>query len=122
MNLLSHFRPTEKRGTPTEDIFEAICDLLNTKKTFGSYQRDFGLDTYVYLGSNKEITKQIIHDIKACIEKFERRITILDLQSTSSDNPFFLNFALHCKIEGKDHAFHLSFHHQKNFFKKGSYL
>ncbi|MGH2612793.1 MAG: GPW/gp25 family protein [Rhabdochlamydiaceae bacterium] len=120
MSLLSHFRKGEKKRTEVEEIFESICDLLNTRRTFGSYQKDLGLDAYVYLSSNNELAKQIVQDIKDCIKKYEKRVIVHDVLPMSTDNIFLLSFVIKCKIRETDHSFHLSFHHQKKLFSEGA--
>jgi predicted component of type VI protein secretion system len=115
VGLLEKFRSREKKELK-EEIIEHIYDLLNTKKMFGTYQKDFGLDNYVYIGTNKLINKQIIQDIKECLKKFEKRITLEEVTSLPNQDPFILSFLIHCKVENASHVFLISFHHQKKTF------
>lgn len=117
MGLLNKFRKPHQQPDRTEEILEHLCDLLNTKKEFGGYQKDFGLDSYVYLGTNKKVGLQIIDDIKSSFEKFEKRVSDIDIQLIPNESQFFLSFLIKCKIEQKSCSFHLSFNHQKNLFK-----
>jgi predicted component of type VI protein secretion system len=119
MSLLSHFRKGEKKKTEVEEIFEFICDLLNTRRSFGAYQKDLGLDTYVYLSSNNQIAGKIIQDIKDCINRYEKRVVVIDVLPVSNESNFLLSFIIKCKIKDKDHLFRLSFHQQKKFFSGG---
>jgi predicted component of type VI protein secretion system len=118
MSLLNKFRPKEAKKNLKEEIFEHICDLLNTKKGYGSPREDFGLDNYVYLDSNNSINKKIIHDIKECLEKHEGRLKVHDVRSVPNPNPFFLSFVIDCNIENAPHSFQISFHHQKKSFDR----
>ncbi len=115
MSLLSKFRKSVQTSIE-EDILENVSDLLNTKKGFGAYQEDMGLDSYFYGGSNGQIIKQMMHDIKCCLDKYEKRIQLIDIQSVPSSNRFFLSFMLKCKIKASSVSLHLSFHHQKHLF------
>lgn len=117
MGLLNKFRKHDKQPDRKEEILENLCDLLNTKKEFGGCQKDFGLDSYVYLGTTKKITFQIISDIKSSFEKYEKRISDVQVEHIPNENKFFLSFLIRCKIEEKLCSFHLSFNHQKNLFK-----
>lgn len=119
MGLLDKFRTHSHKKNIKEEIIEHINDLLNTKKTFGTYQKDFGLDNYVYISSNKQINKQIVQDIKECLKKFEKRIKIEDVISVPNHNPFFLSFFIQCKIEQASHVFVVSFHQHKKNFEQG---
>lgn len=116
MGLLDKFRKN-KRTDRKEEILEHLCDLLNSKKEFGGCQKDFGLDSYIYLGSDKKIALQISADIKNSFEKFEKRIGQVEVEQVSNENRLFLSFLIRCKIENKPFSFHLSFNHQKNLFK-----
>jgi predicted component of type VI protein secretion system len=114
MSLLNKFRKNIKKTDLKEEIFEHICDLLNTKKTFGAIEKELGLDNYVYIGSNKEMNKKIISDIKFCLEKYESRIQVIDILSIPSQNHFSLSFLIKCKINNQSHSFQISFYQQKN--------
>lgn len=117
MGLLSKFRKTEKRATLEEDVFEHLTDLLNTKKNLGCYPFDYGIDSYVYLGTDKNIALQLAADIKSGLEQFEKRVRDIDIQPVNSENSFLLAFKISCKIEKNSYSFQLSFHNQKNMFK-----
>jgi predicted component of type VI protein secretion system len=116
MSFLKNFRTQSKKSDYKSEILENLCDLLNTKRGFGSYPRDLGLDSYVYLGSHKKIVLQIIEDIKACFEKYEKRIHEIEVIQKPNDNCLYLTFSIKCKIDKIPHSFHLSFHHKNNFF------
>ncbi len=115
MGLLNKFRKQDQK-TLDEEILENITDLLNTKKTFGGYEEDLGLDSYFYASSSGQVIKHLMRDIKECLDKYEKRIQITDIQSIPSPNRFFLSFMIKCKIKSSAVSLHLSFHHQKNLF------
>jgi predicted component of type VI protein secretion system len=110
MGLLSAFR--KKNQSPEEDILEHICDLLNTKKTFSSYEKELGLDFYTYTGSSQELTKKISNDIRICLEQFEPRIHITEVQPTPALNRFFISFIIKFTFCNSKRKLRLSFHHQ----------
>lgn len=116
MSILNQFRQDKRRTHFRENIFENLCDLLNTKKGFGSYPQDLGLDSYVYLGSDKKIILQIIQDVKSCFEKYEKRIGHVEVIPKANGGSFFLSFIIKCKIESKACSFSLSFHRQNKFY------
>ncbi len=71
MSFLSKFRKQKVNNDYKDEIFEHLCDLLNTKRGYGSYPRDLGLDSYIYLGSDRKIILQIIEDIKTCLKNMK---------------------------------------------------
>ncbi len=115
MSLLNKFKKQTTKNLE-ENILENVADLLNTKKTFGAYDSELGLDSYFYASSNGQIIKQMMCDIKSCLNKYEKRIELLDIQSVPSENRFFLSFMIKCKIKSSSVSLHLSFHHQRNLF------
>lgn len=117
MGLLNQFRKKEEQKNLSEEIFESICDLLNTKISFGAYQKDLGMNVYVYLSSNNEVSKQIIQDIKSCLKKYETRISISNIKPVPNKDSFSLNFVIQCEIQKKPYSFQLAFQHQQRQFK-----
>jgi predicted component of type VI protein secretion system len=116
MGLFNQFRKKGSQKTLPEEIFESICDLLNTKISFGAYQKDLGVNVYVYLSSNNEISKQIIQDIKNCLTKYENRIQITHIKSVPNKDSFSLNFVIQCEIQKNPYSFQLAFQHQQRQF------
>lgn len=116
MGLLSHFRPS-KPVEPIQEIVEHLNDLLNTKREFGSYPKDYGLDSYIYLGSNEEILKKVIEDIHDCLKKYEKRVTDVEVLYVSKEELFIRSFLIKCRIDTEHCAFRLSFQAQKHLYQ-----
>jgi predicted component of type VI protein secretion system len=116
MSFLQKFRSKKEQGSLREEILEHLCDLLNTKRGFGSYPIDLGLDSYVYLGSDRKIILQIKTDIENCFQKYEKRVNQVEVIPVPSESRFFLSFHITCKVNDKACSFHLSFHQQNNSY------
>lgn len=114
LSILNKFR--EEKKSIKDSIFEHLCDLLNTKKGFGSYPKELGLDSYIYLGSDQKINLQIIADVKKCFENYEKRISHLAIIPITSDSRFLLSFIIKFRIENQACSFHLCFHQQNKFY------
>lgn len=115
MGLLRKFRK-EKKISYKDEVLEHLSDFLNTRKNSGTYPLDYGVDSYVYLGTDKKVEQQIISDIKTGLDRFEKRVHGVEIKSLPSENCFLLSFMIQCKIEDTAFVFQLSFHHQKNAF------
>lgn len=115
MGLLNKFRPNEKKNLK-EEVFEHLTDFLNTKRNLGIYPEDYGIDSYIYLGSDNTIILKLISEIKIGLEKYEKRVQDIDIQPISNESSFHLSFIIKCKIEKKSYAFQLSFHPQRKMF------
>jgi predicted component of type VI protein secretion system len=116
MSLLNKFRKPNERNSFQEQVLEHLCDLLNTKRGYGAYQKDLGLDSYIYLGTDKKVDKQIMSDIATCLQKYEKRISQIEVEQTKSEYAFMRAFIIKCRIEKIPLAFRLSFNQQKNSF------
>jgi len=118
MSLLNKFRSLVAKKDLTEEIIENICDLLNTKKGYGTFQRDLGIDSYILTGTDNTLHKKIIEDIEKCLTKFENRIQIIEVIPLPNPNPFFYSFEINCKIQKVSHSLRIAFHHQNRSFEK----
>lgn len=116
MSLLSKFRKEKGKTNDREEIVEHLCDLLNTKRGYGSYPHDLGLGSYIYLGSDRKIILQIKKDIEACFEKYEKRVRQVEVVHVPTESHFYLSFVIKCKIENKAFSFRLSFHQQNKSY------
>ncbi len=118
MSLLNKFRSIIAKKDLTEEIIENICDLLNTKKGYGTFQSDLGIDSYIHTGTDNILHKKIIEEIERCITKYENRIQIEEITPLDNPNPFFYSFVIKCKIQKVPHALRIAFHTQHRSFEK----
>ncbi|HNA62090.1 MAG TPA: GPW/gp25 family protein [Rhabdochlamydiaceae bacterium] len=117
MSFFNKFRKKEAQKNLHEDILESICDILNTKASFGNYDKTFGMNTYIYLSYNNRVTKQIIEDIENCLKKYETRIQITAIKSVPGKDLFSLGFLIQCKIQKNTHSFQLAFQTERRKFE-----
>jgi predicted component of type VI protein secretion system len=57
-----------------------------------------------------------MEDIKICFEKYEKRISHIEVLPKPSASRFYLSFTIKCKIENKSCSFQLSFHQQNKSY------
>lgn len=116
MGLLNKFRKDTRRVSIKEEIFEHLTDFLNTKRNLGVYPIDYGIDSYAFLGSDKKIFLQFVSDIKGGLEKYEKRVRDVEVDSVPNSSSVLLSFRIRCTIEEIPHTFQLSFHQHKHIF------
>lgn len=109
MGLLNKFRKDGKKKDYEEEVVSNLTSLFNTKRYFGAWQRELGLQNYGNINSYKGTIKEIISDIQYNIRHYERRIELLSIESMESDTPFTLRFQIKCKLGGKFHSFYVGF-------------
>lgn len=116
MSFLNKFRANDTKKKGIDLVIDHINDLFSTKKTFGTWDNDFGLDNYSYPGSREEIGERIIKDIQNNLERFEKRVQVVEIIPITSENPLSYSFQIKCVIEEIVHFLVLSFnHHPKSF-------
>lgn len=116
MSLLDKFRKHKGVVNYKREILENLCDLLNTKRGYGSYPKDLGLDSYIYLGTDKKIILQMTADIKTCFKKYENRIQEIEVVPIPNESPFFISFDIKCHINDSPYSLRLSFNHKQNLY------
>lgn len=116
MGLLDKFRKQKGLVNYKKEILENLCDLLNTKRGYGSYPRDLGLDSYIYLGTDKKIILQMVADIKTCFKKYEKRIQEIEVIPIPHESVFFISFDIKCYIDNDPYSLRLSFNHKQNLY------
>ncbi|MCE5318040.1 MAG: GPW/gp25 family protein [Parachlamydia sp.] len=117
MGLLDKFKKTSKKRSVKEEVVEHLTDFLNTRRNMGTYPADYGIETFVDLGTDKYIVLKIVADIKNGLEKYEKRIHDVEINSIPSESSFHLAFRISCKIQDFSYAFQISFHSQNKIFQ-----
>lgn len=108
MGLISKFRKVGK--VPLEkEVANHLRVLLNTKRSFGAWQKGFGIDNYAHYHSKEETVKAIIKDIKFNIENFEKRVLLLEIAESKDMSLFHYRFVIKCKIGSRFHSFYIGF-------------
>lgn len=116
MSFLNKFRTNDGKKKGIDLVIDHINDLFSTKKTFGTWDNEFGLDNYCYPGSREEIGEKIIQDIQNNLERFEKRIQVVEIKPITNENPLCYTFQIKCIIEEIVHFLILSFHHHTKSF------
>lgn len=109
MGLLNKFRKRENKRDIEEEVIENLKELLNTKQSYGAWQRGLGLKNYANINSSIRTAEEIIHDIETNILLFEKRLKCIKISLLSNEKPLSLRLQLECLIGGKFHSFYIGF-------------
>lgn len=109
MGLLNKFRKAGKRKNYREEILDNLECLLNTKQTFGAWQKGLGLSSYCNGKSRTDLIEDMIEEIKLNIEKFEPRIKLTEVDFVKDSDLLNMKFKVDCQSGGSFHSFYIGF-------------
>lgn len=109
MGLLNKFRKEGSKKSMHEEVMQNVEYLLNTKATFGAWQKGMGLQSYAYNKSNLSVVNGIIDDIFYNIETYEKRIKVLGIEVIDNSSALKIRFQIDCLIGEKHHSFYVGF-------------
>ncbi len=81
-----------------EHIIENLNNILNTKRNFGAFIRDFGIRDMNEYTNRDQISLAVMEEVKSNIEKFEPRVKLINMEIGEDDNPFYLSFKIDCIV------------------------
>lgn len=116
MGLLHQFQKSEMQLDVKQQVLSHLFDLLSTKRMFGAYQRDLGLDSYARAPASTALAHKMIKDIIHTIKTYEPRLEIDKIQQIPSESSFAIAFEMKCKIKSFDQSVVLSFQPQHPHF------
>ena len=108
MGLLNKFRQKGKISLENE-VADHLTVLFNTKRSFGAWQRGYGIDNYANYYSKDEAIEAIIADITYNIENFEKRVQLLEVAESEDKSLFYYRFVIKCKIGSRFHSYYIGF-------------
>lgn len=114
MGLLAKFRKGVK-VTLEKEVADHMTVLFNTKRSFGAWQKGYGVDNYANYHSKDEAIEAIIADIKCNIENFEKRVQLIEVSECRDESLFHYRFLIKCKIGSRFHSYYIG-------FKNGNHL
>ncbi len=101
MSFFNRFIFSEKRKiskTNYENIIQNLNHILNTKQQYGSFLDNYGIRDLNAFYNKADISKAVIRDVIENIERFEKRIKVLDIKHKDSRSLFQLSFTIECQI------------------------
>jgi len=114
MGLLNKFRKDGHKKGLEKEVAYHLSALLNTKESFGAWQKGLGLQSYCSSKSRNDIIAEIVGDIKYNIECYEKRIKLIDIQVIDSKSIFNLRLQINCQLGGRFHSFYIGFKQSQN--------
>lgn len=91
------------------NIVENLNNILNTKKKYGSFITDLGIDDLNEFRSQEDMVAIVIQEVKKSIEQYEPRVELLGIEPQKNDSSFVLSFKIDCMVRRNSESLHLVF-------------
>lgn len=81
------------------DIVGNMNNILNTKKKYGSYLKDYGIRDLNEFNDRDGMIEIIMNEVVRCIEHYEPRVEIVNVIKEEETDMFKLSFKMECVIK-----------------------
>jgi type VI secretion system lysozyme-like protein len=119
MALFSKFGDSSSVGRKDRDlqnIIENLNYILNTKKGYGSFLKEFGIRDMNEYSSRDHLAVAIMGEVKYNIEQYEPRLQLIKISIEESNDPFRISFKIECRVKDTKKALFMEFNSVYNDF------
>jgi type VI secretion system lysozyme-like protein len=111
MALVDKMAPARRRGPQPglERVLRNLTNVLNSRRGYSSFLPDFGMRTLTEFGSRAAIATALMQDVRECIERYEPRLRLDDLQLDKEHNPLRVSLTLKCTLLDSPQELQISF-------------
>ena len=112
MSLLAQFSGSAPVSLEEREVMSIILNLnniLNTRKGYGSFLPDLGIQDMNEYRSHTAISKEVMKQVKRNIELYEPRLENISIKIKKSDDPARLYFDIECTVKNSKRVFLLTF-------------
>jgi len=112
MTFFNRFVFNERRKvskTNHGSIVQNLNHILNSKRGYGSFLENYGIRDLNAFYNKEDISKAVVQDVLENIERFEKRVEVLDIQHKKSNSIFQLSFAIECRIHASHESLNMNF-------------
>ena len=98
-NKFNYNKGTGSQKDTIHDIVENMNNILNTKKHYGSYLKDYGIRDLNEFNDRDGMIEIIMEEVVRCIENYEPRVEIVNVIKEEETDMFKLSFKMECVIK-----------------------
>lgn len=113
MPLLDKFAGPQRSGagnTQINRILDNLKNILNTKKDYGSFLKDFGVRDMNEYTSRNHLAQAVLNEVKLLIETYEPRVKLTNIVIEDDNaDPFTLSFIIDCVLKDDPQSLRLVF-------------
>ena len=111
MSFLKRFDSADQLAveSPVEPVLRNLRHILNAKRGYGSILEDFGIADLSHCASREALVEILTEQIRQTIERYEPRVTILDVIAAPNERPSQISMVLTCVLKAEQASFDLVF-------------
>ena len=100
-----------------QSIVENLNYVLNTKKGYGSFLKDFGIRDMNEYSSRDHLAVAIMEEVKYTIEHYEPRLQLIKISIEDNNDPFRISFKIECRVKDTQQDLFMEFNSAYNNFR-----
>ena len=109
--------PAKNGNEYLQSIIENLNWVLNTKRGFGHFVRDFGISDLNECTSRDALVKAVMQEVRRNIEHYEPRLQLVNISVKENSNPFRIAFNIDCFLKSTQQALVMEFNSVLSQFK-----
>ena len=101
MAFFNKFGKSSTTGSGDQDlqsIIENLNNVLNTKKGYGSFLKNYGIRDMNEYSSRDHLSVAIMDEVTYNIEQYEPRLQLVSIAIEDNDDPFQIAFKIECRV------------------------
>ena len=91
------------------DIIDNINNILNSKRDFSSYLKDFGINDFSHYTCRNDIINAVMKEVEESILHHEPRIKVITMEQIAESEPFRMSFRMECEVHNSKHSLKMVF-------------
>jgi len=107
----------EEGNDEIKNIIDSLYNILNTRRDYGFFLKDFGLPDHHHINSKEHISLMVINEVTKIIEYFEPRIKLIDIVRIKDERSFCLSFRIECIVKNTSYSLNLLLDKKENNYK-----
>jgi type VI secretion system lysozyme-like protein len=107
MPLFDRFFLDKRKDADLRSVVDNLNHMLNSRKTFGTYLRDYGIGDFNEYKARQKIIDTVIAEIKESIRRYEPRVVLDSIREVESDSPFKIRLEMRCVVHTADRPIYI---------------
>ncbi|MCH2205678.1 MAG: type VI secretion system baseplate subunit TssE [Lentisphaerales bacterium] len=109
MGLFRRIATNDHEENVEADIIENLNNILNSKRTFSTYLKDYGVADFSHFSAKQDIIDAVMEEVEESINKYEPRVKVLEMEELPDTGPFRMSFKMNCIIHKSNKSIKMVF-------------
>ena len=109
MGLFKRIIDANHIAKPYEDIIDNLNNILNSKRDYSCYLRDYGVNDFSHLSSKEDIINAVMKEVEESIVKYEPRVKVITMEEMPDTGPFRMSFKMNCIVHNSNKSLKMVF-------------